>query len=46
MEGPCSWYWSSSPVEDYVVSAFVVVFIYGSVDFDYVGIDGHVRCVR
>jgi len=47
MQGSCYWYWSSSPVEDYVGYAWGVGFDnggvggYGDVD-DYV----HVRCVR
>jgi len=46
MEGPCSWYWSSSPVEDGEGSAFLVGFINGYVNFGLVSYDGHVRCVR
>jgi len=46
MEGVCSWYWSSSPVEDYVDDAFFVGFVYGDVYGDDVYSDGPVRCVR
>ena len=47
MEGPCSWYWSSSPVEDNGFFAWHVIFNYGSVTNSYVDYYGYyVRCVR
>jgi len=46
MEGPCSWYWSSSPVEDDEGYAFCVGFGGGYVDSGYVTKDRAVRCVR
>jgi len=46
MEGPCSWYWSSSPVEDYEDRAFSVSFNYGGVFFVVVSYGERVRCVR
>ncbi len=47
MEGPCRWYWSSSPVEDDGYEAWVVSFDSGHVN--YYGVDNgyyRVRCVR
>jgi len=46
MEGPCSWYWSSSPVEDYEDVAFSVSFNDGGVYYGLVDVGKHVRCVR
>jgi len=49
MQGTCSWYWSSSPVEDRDGYAWLVNFYYGVVGHGYVadnGVDEHVRCVR
>jgi len=47
MEGVCSWYWSSSPVEDFGGYAFSVGFGSGGVGLGSVGYgDEHVRCVR
>ena len=46
MEGSCSWYWSSSPVEDYGDVAWFVLFDNGGVDSDSVSSDYVVRCVR
>ena len=46
MEGPCSRYRSSSPVEDGVGYAFVVLFGSGHVDTDYTTVASYVRCVR
>ena len=46
MEGSCSWYWSSSPVEDPDYYAWKVYFNLGYVYYDGVSYDGHVRCVR
>ena len=46
IEGSCSWYWSSSPVEDYVSTAWGVLFLYGRVRGDHVGYRYDVRCVR
>jgi len=44
--GECCWYWSSSPVEVPVAPAWLVSFLTGVVDYDYVGYDGRARCVR
>ena len=44
--GPCSWYWSSSPVEDLVGYAWHVYFDLGYVGGHDVYHDLHVRCVR
>ena len=46
MQGTCSWYWSSSPVEDHGGLAWGVNFDYGNVT--YVGVDPgrYVRCAR
>jgi len=46
MEGPCSWYWSSSPVEDIGDDAFRVRFYNGYVRTGIVSYDNAVRCVR
>ena len=46
MQGTCSWYWSSSPVEDVDNGAWHVGFDYGVVYLDDVNHDVHVRCVR
>ena len=46
MQGTCSWYWSSSPVEDGANGAWGVAFDTGSVPSGYVYNDKHVRCVR
>ncbi len=46
MEGPCDWYWSSSPVEEYDDVAWGVDFSRGYVDHGYVSYDLYVRCVR
>jgi len=46
MEGVCSWYWSSSPVEGNEFYAFHLYFGNGGVGLGYVNYDGHVRCVR
>jgi len=46
MQGPCSWYWSSSPVEDRDFYAWFVHSYSGRVNGDVVGPEGHVRCVR
>ena len=46
MEGPCSWYWSSSPVEDNVYHAWLVYFSTGYVGNDVVNYARYVRCVR
>ncbi len=46
MEGPCSWYWSSSPREDSGGLAWVVAFGLASVFNDFVSYDRLVRCVR
>ena len=46
MQGTCSWYWSSSHVEDYGYDAWGVGFYVGTVydsNVDYVRL---VRCVR
>jgi thiol-disulfide isomerase/thioredoxin len=46
MQGTCSWYWSSSPVEDVGGGAWRVGFGYGLVSHYGVHVDLHVRCVR
>ena len=46
LQGRCSWFWSSSPVEGNPDRAWVVHFGYGSVGYNYVGNGGGVRCVR
>ena len=46
MEGSCSYYWSSSPVEDFDNLAWYVGFYDGNVNVNYVGYYGYVRCVR
>jgi hypothetical protein len=46
MQGPCSWYWSSSPVEDSDDDAWLVGFHAGLVYDADVYTDLHVRCVR
>ena len=46
MQGTCSWYWSSSPLEDGASLAWGVNFGYGYVVNNGVGSDRHVRCVR
>ena len=46
MQGDCSWYWSSSPVEDHDVDAWGVGFHVGDVNDDLDRYDIHVRCVR
>ena len=46
MQGTCSWYWSSSPVEGYDYGAWLVRFDYGSVNYDVVYGDERVRCVQ
>jgi len=46
MRGTCSWYWSSSPVEDYGYVAWGVGFSGGNVPSYGVYNGRHVRCVR
>jgi len=46
MQGQCSNYWSSSPVEDYDDGAWYVFFYYGYVSYYDVVDDVPVRCVR
>ena len=47
MQGACSWYWSSSPVEDIDDYAWYVFFSHGFVDDLVVYLDNYgVRCVR
>lgn len=46
MQGKCSWYWSSSPVEDLDDGAWDVSFNRGHVDNIDVLYGSHVRCVR
>ena len=47
MEGPCSWYWSSSSVEGSAISArWLVFFADGHVDANAGTTDRYVRCVR
>jgi hypothetical protein len=46
MEGPCSWYWSSSPREDNDNYAWYVYFYDASVHYGYDFNDHNVRCVR
>ena len=46
MEGTCSSYWSSSPVEGAGIYAWYVSFYSGNVDNDGVNDDKRVRCVR
>ena len=45
LTGACSWYWSSSPVENYDDNAWGVHFGYGSVGYRTIS-DNAVRCVR
>ena len=46
MKGYGSWYWSSSAIEDYGASAWVVVFVSGHVYYSSVSNLRSVRCVR
>ncbi len=46
MEGPCSYYWSSSPVEDLRNFASRVYFYYGSVYFADGDSSANIRCLR
>ena len=46
MQGTCSWYWSSSPVEDYDSLAWYVGFDYGNVYYTSDFLGKLVRCVR
>ena len=46
MQGECSWYWSSSPVEDVDDDAWLVNFDNGYVSNPSVDNAKHVRCVR
>jgi len=46
MQGPCAWYWSSSPAEGTQPGAWYVEFQTAMVDDDGVIMDGRVRCAR
>ena len=49
MQGDCTWYWSSSPVEDNFYTAWYVGFHYGYVNYYYpvdVDVGRLARCVR
>jgi hypothetical protein len=46
LEGPCSWYWSSSAAVDPIDRAWYVDFVSGFVDLVRIGAGSHVRCVR
>jgi hypothetical protein len=46
MQGTCSWYWSSSPIEDSDNYAWYVLFYNGNVNYNDVSHDLDVRCVR